>query len=182
MPLSRYSLIATFSLTMICGCLPATRSTIGVPREGVRGDAGERLAEAYSTDAISPDRRALLQHAESWLGVPYYYGGNSRTGVDCSGFVCQVFGAIERRLPRTSREQSLIGEPIALSEAQPGDLVFFNTTGSGVSHVGILINGDEFIHASTSNGVIVSSLGERYYRDRMVSVRRVITDMLVGTR
>ena len=66
-----------------------------------------------------------------------------------------------------------MGQEVDIENALPGDLVFFNTTGAGVSHVGILINSDQFVHASTSSGVIVSSLSESYYRDRFLFLRRV---------
>jgi cell wall-associated NlpC family hydrolase len=170
---------AAVALAVLCGCLPATRQ-LNSPRSGsssigaAHGSAAERIEAAYSSPDLSSDRRLLLQTAESWLGVPYRYGGNGRDGIDCSGFVCRIYDAIEVRLPRTSTQQSDVGEEVSLYDALPGDLVFFNTTGSGVSHVGILLNTNDFVHASTSSGVIVSSLGERYYRERLVSVRRVV--------
>ncbi|HVK38610.1 MAG TPA: C40 family peptidase [Candidatus Kapabacteria bacterium] len=162
------------------GCLPATRRmspSASMPSASA-GSASERLAAAYDSPSLSYDRRSLLRTAETWLGVPYSYGGNSRSGIDCSGFVCSVFGALDVRLPRTSSQQSGAGQAVTLYDALPGDLVFFNTSGSGVSHVGILINSSEFVHASTSKGVIVSSLGEKYYRERLVSVRRVLEDAM----
>ena len=190
MSTQRLSTAAAALLVVVCGCLPATRrmsvpETVD-PRVGTEsgadaettGSARERLAAALESPTLSDDLRRILESAEEWLGVPYRYGGNSRNGVDCSGLVCKLFGGIERRLPRTSREQSETGLPITLYDALPGDLVFFNTSGSGVSHVGILINGNEFVHASTSRGVIVSSLSQKYYRERFVSVRRVIPDAL----
>jgi probable lipoprotein NlpC len=179
MSTQRLAPIAALIAAVFCGCLPATRqldSSASSMPHAAAGYARERIEAAWSSTSLSHDRRSLLQTAESWLGVPYRYGGNTRDGVDCSGFVCNVFGALERRLPRTSSQQAGAGEPVTLYDALPGDLVFFNTSGSGVSHVGILINSSEFVHASTSKGVIVSSLGEKYYRERLVTVRRVIEE------
>lgn len=172
--------VAALAAILVSGCLPATRhmSPTASSSPATGADARERLSAAYSSPSLSFDRRSLLETAETWLGVPYRYGGNTRDGVDCSGFVCTVFGAIERTLPRTSSQQSGVGEAVTLYDALPGDLVFFNTSGSGVSHVGILINSSEFVHASTSKGVIVSSLGEKYYRETLVSVRRVLEDAM----
>ena len=174
----RFAALAAAALVVVCGCLPATRRMSIPPADagtsGASTSARERIAAAYTSPSLSYDRRALLQSAEEWLGVPYRYGGNTREGIDCSGFVCSVFTTIDRRLPRTSSQQAGVGDPVSLYDALPGDLVFFNTSGAGVSHVGILINSSEFVHASTSKGVIVSSLGEKYYRERLVSVRRVI--------
>jgi probable lipoprotein NlpC len=178
MSTQRLAPFAAALLVVICGCLPATRRMSAPVATASSGTAHERIASAYNSPSLSHDRRLVLRSAEEWLGVPYRYGGNTRAGVDCSGFVCNVFSAIERRLPRTSSQQSSVGEEVSLYDALPGDLVFFNTSGGGVSHVGILINGGEFVHASTSKGVIVSSLGEGYYRERLVSVRRVIDEAL----
>lgn len=182
--------IAMAILVVITGCLPATRQSTA-PSTGASASSRtssstasdrERIASAYDHSELSQQRRTLLQTAESWLGVRYTYGGNTQSGVDCSGFVCNVFKSIDRKLPRTSRDQSLVGESVAVNEALPGDLVFFNTNGTGVSHVGMLINREEFVHASTARGVIVSALEEQYYRARIVSVRRVVTDLRVGER
>lgn len=112
--------------------------------------------------------------AEEWLGTPYVYGGTSRNGTDCSGFVLNVFRKIDVPLPRTSREQADRGTAVGRENIQPGDLLFFNTTGSGVSHVGIAIGKQKFIHASTSRGVIVSSLDEDYYGERFLFAKKVL--------
>jgi cell wall-associated NlpC family hydrolase len=153
------------------GCLPATR----MARPGAGSAEAHRAVErSRSSAAITPDRRKVLDEAERWIGTPYSYGGFTRSGVDCSGFVCNVFGSVARPMPRTSSEQATTGESIALSQALPGDLVFFNTTGGGVSHVGILLDPDTFIHASTSNGVTVNKLSEPYYQNHFLFARRVL--------
>jgi len=153
------------------GCLPASR--IGRTGGG-SPQAHDVLQRTYASPAIDYTRRTVLVEAERWLGTPYSFGGTSQSGVDCSGFVCNVFEKIHLQLPRNSAAQAEVGVGIDPSDILPGDLVFFNTTGSGVSHVGIMINSDQFIHASTSMGVMVSSLSDGYYRDRMLFIRRVI--------
>jgi cell wall-associated NlpC family hydrolase len=138
-------------------------------------DGRTAIERASSETAPGSERRRLLNEAGHWLGIPYRYGGSTTAGVDCSGFVCNVFrAAVEKKLPRSSSEQAKVGEEVEIDDAQPGDLVFFNTSGGGVSHVGILINTEQFIHASTSLGVIVSSLSEGYYRQRFMFVRKVL--------
>lgn len=122
----------------------------------------------------------LLSEAESYLGVPYRYGGNSRKGIDCSAFVQSVFQIFEHELPRVSAAQSQKGYVVATEELRPGDLVFFATNGRGrVSHVGIVHNVSEegeveFIHASTSQGVIVTPLSSDYWAKRYLYAKRII--------
>lgn len=128
------------------------------------------------TQKLDPSAAALVAEAGKWLGTPYRYGGHSRSGTDCSGFVMEVYrAAAGLELPRSSREQRKFATPIDFNRLEVGDLVFFSTKGSGgdVSHVGIFIGDNNMIHASTSRGVIVSGLGEKYYQNTYHSSGRV---------
>lgn len=115
----------------------------------------------------------ILKTAEGWLGTPYLYGGTTRNGVDCSAFVQNVFKANGINLPRTSREQFRVGIGIPQSQLKPGDLVFFNTLGSGISHVGIYLGNDEFVSA-TRDMVKIQSLKDGYWSRTYRGSRRVI--------
>lgn len=169
------SVVLFLLAALAAGCLPATRSTTRTPHSpAARADARVTIERSLSDPALDGDRRTVVREAAEWLGTPYRYAGSSRAGVDCSGLVQNVFGTIDRKLPRNSAEQAGRGESISLSEALAGDLVFFNTSGSGVSHVGILLNREEFIHASTSAGVMISRLDEAYYSRRLLFVRRLL--------
>ena len=160
------------AVAMVCsGCLPASRVSHSGNRQGTDAKA---LHSAQTTEGLAAERRKVLMTAEQWLGSPYRYGGSSMKGTDCSGFVRSVFQEAGVLLPRTSSEQANAGSRVATSMVQPGDLLFFNTTGSGVSHVGISLGNEGFIHASTSRGVIVSSLQEAYYKNRFLFARRVL--------
>jgi cell wall-associated NlpC family hydrolase len=160
---------------LFAGCLPASRiSTRPRAQAASNGGAVRAVEQSVADPAIGYDRRAVLREAERWIGTPYQFGGSGSPGIDCSAFVQRAYDAANLKLPRNSNDQAQVGERIPLDESSPGDLVFFNTLGSGVSHVGILIGLDQFIHASTSNGVTVSSLSESYYHDRMLFVRRVL--------
>jgi cell wall-associated NlpC family hydrolase len=111
--------------------------------------------------------------AEPWLGTPYRLGGNSRTGIDCSGFARALHAkVVHRRLARTTTEQWRASAPVNVSQLRPGDLLFFNTSGKGVSHVGVFIEGNQFVHASTSKGVIYSSTTEAYWTANFLGARR----------
>lgn len=119
----------------------------------------------------------IPMYAVSLVGSPYRLGGTSpETGLDCSGFVGHVFretaGVV---LPRDSRAISEAARPLAREELRPGDLVFFNTLNRAFSHVGIYLGDDRFVHASSSRtgSVMVSSLNDRYWRERFDGARRV---------
>jgi cell wall-associated NlpC family hydrolase len=123
------------------------------------------------------DRDRLLLDVVSYLGTPYVYGGNTREGIDCSGFTLRVYeDGAEKVLPRSAREQFAVGAAVEDDDLEFGDLVFFNTTGRRPSHVGIYIEDDVFAHASVSRGVTFSSLESTYYRNRYVGARRIISD------
>jgi cell wall-associated NlpC family hydrolase len=121
------------------------------------------------------DRDRLLLEVVNYLGVRYSYGGNTKKGIDCSGYVCRVFdSALSKKLPRSTREQFKSGEKIGKNQLRFGDLVFFNTTGRSPSHVGIFLEDDIFAHASVVDGVTLSSLESTYYKKRFVGARRVL--------
>lgn len=118
---------------------------------------------------------SLISEAASWIGTPYRYGGKDRDGTDCSGFVMQVFkSSLGENVPRSSREQYDACFEISYDELLPGDLVFFATGSdrSRVSHVGLFIGNGEMIHSSSSRGVIVSDLNQKYWAEHFHSYGR----------
>jgi cell wall-associated NlpC family hydrolase len=114
--------------------------------------------------------------ALSLRGAPYRNGGTDPSGFDCSGFVKYVFSQNGVAVPRTVGDQYRSGHEVDPQQAlQPGDLVFFTTVSPGASHVGILIGGDEFVHAPSSTGEVrVERLSGPYWSTRFVGARRVI--------
>jgi len=112
---------------------------------------------------------------EKYWGRKYKYGAIGPYTFDCSGFTQRVFKeAYGFTLPRTSRQQYRAGVSVSKGNLRYGDLVFFNTSGKGVSHVGVYIGNNKFAHASTSQGITTSSLGNSYYRKRFIGGRRVL--------
>jgi cell wall-associated NlpC family hydrolase len=124
--------------------------------------------------ALTPREKVLLEVIK-FLDTPYKYGGSTQKGIDCSAFTLQVFqSSLSVDLPRSVREQNAVGEKISKEELQFGDLVFFNTRRtSNPGHVGIYLGENQFVHASRSLGVTVSSLEDAYYKKRFVGARRV---------
>lgn len=133
-----------------------------------------KYAILMNTEIESLPNKTLLEGVDNWYGVRYRSGGNDHNGIDCSGFTLAVYSAVYGiTLPRVSREQYHNARKISTTELQEGDLVFFNTRGRGVSHVGIYLGNNFFIHASVSKGVMVSGLFEPYYLQRFVGAGRI---------
>ncbi|MEC0372177.1 C40 family peptidase [Paenibacillus chibensis] len=109
------------------------------------------------------------------IGTKYVTGGTTANGFDCSGFTMYVYKHLGISLPHQSGSQFSMGSSVSRSDLRAGDLVFFNTSGSGVSHVGIYVGDGKFAHASTSRGVVVSSLSESYYVNRYVGAKRIMS-------
>ncbi len=121
--------------------------------------------------------RNLYRFIESWWGTPYRMGGATQKGVDCSAFTQTLMSAIYGlQIPRTTSEQKAFSEVIRRDELREGDLVFFNTRGRGVSHVGIYLQDNKFVHAASSGGVMISSLNEAYWHKRLISAGRVVDE------
>ena len=120
------------------------------------------------------DGYALSGTALSLRGAPYKDGGIDPAGFDCSGFVRYVYEQHGVAMPRQVREQFRIGKTVDRDQLEPGDLVFFSTVAPGASHVGIVIGGDQFVHAPSERGVVrVESLNQQYWANRFIGAKRV---------
>lgn len=167
-------LFAVIAVTALSGCastgatpqpFPAGRR----PDPKVSTGAPERIAPAHAGYGYAVAGTALALR-----GRPYRNGGADPAGFDCSGFVRYVFGQHGLAVPRSVGEQFRSGRAVGTNAVLPGDLVFFDTTGRGASHVGIVIGGDEFVHAPSAKGVVrVDRIGDRYWAPRVVGARRL---------
>ncbi|MGB1268184.1 MAG: C40 family peptidase [Flavobacteriaceae bacterium] len=120
----------------------------------------------------------VIRKALSYKGTRYKYGGTTKSGMDCSGLMYSSFKAANVHLPRTSLEQSKQGVRVSKRLAQKGDLVFFKTNGRNrINHVGLVVSVDgrdvKFVHASSSRGVMISSLKEGYWSNAFSELRRL---------
>lgn len=119
------------------------------------------------------DKVVVMESIISWVGTRYLFGGMGRGGIDCSAYTGTLYRSINFKLPRTAAAQWEVGVPIERDQLQFGDLIFFNTRSAVyVSHVGMYLGNGYFTHASSRNGVTVSSLGSDYYSTHMIGARR----------
>jgi peptidoglycan DL-endopeptidase LytE len=161
---------------------PLRPAPIVPPAEAPPPDVAAPSGAAPSEPAlrpVEPARAALLAHVRAsalgYLGTPYVWGGTTPSGVDCSGLVYLVYSPYVANLPRTSYDQWTAGVAVDRADLAPGDLVFFNTDGSGASHVGIYIGDGQFVHpAATAQRVIVDRLDASYYATHYLGARRVL--------
>lgn len=134
--------------------------------------------KAATTTNAKADK--VVDYAYKFDGVKYKYGGTTKRGMDCSGLIVTSFNSEDIPLPRTTGDLAATGDWIDLKEVAKGDLLFFATrkNSRNVNHVGIVTESRdgyvEFIHASTSNGVMVSNLAEKYWYFAFVQARRVL--------
>lgn len=142
-------LVSVTSLLMSCGALQE--------RSSVSLNAAKLTDSAYV-------KKVLYSQFNDWQGVRYRYGGLSRSGIDCSGFVYVTFKTkLGLDLPRTTALQTRLGKEVNKSELKAGDLVFFKTTFQS-GHVGIFLENDRFLHVSERKGVTISRLDDNYWK------------------
>ncbi|HLX11201.1 MAG TPA: C40 family peptidase [Bacteroidota bacterium] len=119
------------------------------------------------------DKSKMLDGIDHMIGTPYSWAGTNEDGIDCSGFVCKIFREVLGvLLPHSAVEQYQMSSLVPSGQEEFGDLVFFNTNGQSVSHVGIYLGKSFFAHASVSEGVTISSLESSYYKKHYVNTRR----------
>lgn len=182
--------ITTLIIVVVAGCSPSPR--FRGPAEPVEPAPEVSRAPAHVEPAPprfgSPDDTSgrsepatggrgheVVQRAADYLGTPYRHGGTTPNGLDCSGLTLTVYRSVGIQLPRSSRDQARVGSPVPREELTVGDLVFFGSGSSSISHVGIYAGDGEFIHASTrARSVRFDRLDNKYFSKRYVTARRVL--------
>ena len=153
-------------LLLLC-CLSSCKST-------------KRASDYSKNDTVYSLADHIVENAKSFNGVNYKYGGTTIKGMDCSGLVYVAFKKENIQLLRVSRDMAKKGIPIKLSELKKGDLLFFQTNKNKktINHVGLVITSKigfiEFIHSTTSKGVIISALAESYWKSAFIEARRIL--------
>lgn len=161
-----YLLTALSSLILLtaCGTTPSSPAAASS-----RAPANSQTSSAAASEVVL--------YALGLLNTGYRFGGrNPESGLDCSGMTAYIFReAAGLPLPHNAAQQARLGREVAAAQLQPGDLVFFNTNGRGISHVGLYIGENRFIHAPATNGRIkITGLDNPYFRSRYITARRLL--------
>ncbi|HVZ57161.1 MAG TPA: NlpC/P60 family protein [Chitinophagaceae bacterium] len=152
-----------------------TRSTDPASGTGIEQSTALQFkyAQLLNTEVEEVRNLRLYQYIDEWYGTRYCLGGTTKNCIDCSAFVQSFYSAIyNTTLPRTARDQYRAARKISATELQEGDLLFFNTRG-GISHVGIYLQNNKFVHASTTGGVMISDRFDPYYVRHFVGAGRI---------
>jgi len=134
----------------------------------------KKYAEKLAVSESDIKNEKLYQFIDDWYGVKYKYGGKDKGGIDCSGLTAALYLAVYKKTI-SSNIKDLVNEvkKIKESDLREGDLVFFNTNGKSISHVGVYLQNHKFVHASTKKGVMISDMNEPYFKQTYVSSGRV---------
>lgn len=172
----RWFLAAVCCLLLLLTACGTKQQKVALPAD-FKGP--KELSRLYGVRITPSDNIYLYNEGAKWLGTPHRYGGSTKRGVDCSGFVAIVYREIYgKQLARSSADMLKHNcKKVSREKLQEGDLVFFRTSKRGgrktPTHVGIYLKNGKFIHTSTSSGVIVSSLSEPYYQRTWIGGGRV---------
>ncbi len=164
-------LIPSIKRGAFCLLILVTALTFGGCRsskKSVKKDSHKPRVETVSVSKPKGIEKRIVDEALTWKGTPYKYGASEKgRGTDCSGMVLMVYDKVAgKKLPRNSAKQAEFCKPLKAKDVRPGDLAFFATgkDAGKISHVGIMIDGTRFIHASTQKGVLISEINTPYYQ------------------
>ncbi len=169
-------------LLILCIGFGSCNSSKGIKTKKSKSAKTEQRSRTSTSTSTPPTKaiKNIISYAESFKGTKYKYGGTTKRGMDCSGLVVTSFQKENIQLPRTTSALKTTGQWIDVNDVKEGDLLFFATkkNSRNVNHVGIVTKARpgyvEFIHSTTSRGVITSNLSERYWYLAYVQARRVI--------
>ncbi|MBW1297972.1 C40 family peptidase [Aquimarina litoralis] len=165
-----YFLLVMCIILSSCGGAKKRRSVSKKP---------ERTSKRTKVSAKTKKIKSIIDYAKTFEGTRYKYGGTTKRGMDCSGLMYTSFKKEEVVLPRTSKAMATQGTKVSLKNVAIGDLLFFRTNKNKntINHVGLVVKTGkqiQFIHASTSKGVTISSLDERYWNNCFAGIRRIL--------
>ncbi|MCD2257689.1 C40 family peptidase [Psychroserpens luteolus] len=168
-------------LLILCISFASCNSSKGVvTKKGKTSKVSTKTSTSSSSTVTSKEVKNIIDYAKTFKGTRYKYGGTTKKGMDCSGLVVTAFKKEDILLPRTTGDLSKRGDWIDVKEVQEGDLLFFATKKNSrkINHVGIVTDSRpghvEFIHSTTSRGVITSNLSEKYWYLAYVQARRML--------
>ncbi|MDW7681910.1 MAG: C40 family peptidase [bacterium] len=171
------SLLLILLLIGFSGCAPRFASRHADPHlQRKINQQSQEIVRKLQLENRDRDLRRFYSTVQRYLGTPYLYSGDSRRGMDCSGLVKRVYQEIFGvKLPHNAYQQYQLSQSVSIYEVEPGDLIFFDTTGrGGIDHVGIFLGSNYMVHASSIYGVVVARLDENYFSSRLVGAGRMI--------
>lgn len=176
--LYKFSFIFALTLLFLPSCKTSKKATSETKEKPENKNKHTTLqlkyAEILNTDQSSITNIKLYTFIDEWLGTPYKYGGKTKEGIDCSDFTVVLCKEVyNKTLEVPATKIYSLCKPIDISEIQEGDLVFFKIDGGKISHVGIYLQNNKFIHASTKKGVIINDLNEAYYKKYFYKAGRI---------
>lgn len=159
----QYFLLLSLSLVLF-----SCASSEKIPKNSPKAKE-DRIKETYAqmlkVDESKIRNIPLYTFIDDWYGVPYKYAGKSKSGIDCSGFTCALYQSVfNKSLAGSSASLYEKCKTVKKSDLEEGDLVFFKIGSDKISHVGIYLQNNKFVHASTKKGVIINDLDEEYYK------------------
>jgi len=150
---------------------PKQTNTTIVPADN---DFYKKYSKILGVKLSGLEDKKFIEEVARWMGTPYAFGGETKKGTDCSGFVKTLYKEVYNlSLYRTAFDLVKNCESVKKKDLKTGDLIFFKINSDKISHVGIYLNDDKFIHASSAKGVIVSDLNEKYYKKYFYSAGRI---------
>ncbi|WP_185871853.1 C40 family peptidase [Blattabacterium cuenoti] len=145
-----------------------------------RKNNSKNYFEFFNQKLFSKEQiESIIKKAKNYMFTPYRYGGTNKYGLDCSAFIKNIFSCYHIFLPRISSNQAKIGTFVPKDKIEKGDLLFFSTKlNKKINHVGMVVHISNrkifFIHASTSSGIIISQLYQKYWNHRFIMARRIL--------
>jgi lipoprotein Spr len=176
----------SLAIALTLSIISASAQSKSVPSSNPKDDEQESLAKDYFSQIMGVAMSAtsnvkLFQFVYDWIGTPYHLGGDTKRGIDCSGFAYQLYNKVfNTAIGNNSRNIFSMANPVDKENLKEGDLVFFKIHSRAITHVGVYIGNGKFAHASSSKGVMISYLADPYWTRYYFKGGRLLSDAVTA--